>query len=123
MAVNKYNGDNEILKEISDHIVDTSEYAQFIEVALAEANPKNVGNEGRYKGVGAHLFSIASRLSFEKGYEGYVTFISKTDLVKHYIETLHAEILFDRNMQLNTEASEFLVKVYDKKARDMYEEK
>lgn len=94
----------------------------YIEVALVEANPKNVGNNGKYKGVGAHLFSIASRLSFERGYEGYVTFISKTDLIEHYIERLHAEVLFDNKMQLNTKASEFLVGIYDKKARDMYEE-
>lgn len=94
----------------------------YIEVALAEANPKNVGKTGRYKGVGAHLFSIASRLSFDLGYEGYVTFVSKSDLVEHYIEALHAEVLFDRNMQLNPDASKFLISVYDKKARDMYEE-
>lgn len=95
----------------------------YIEVALAEANPKNVGKAGKYKGVGAHLFSIASRLSFDLGYDGYVTFVSKSNLVKHYIEALHAEVLFDRNMQLNPDASKFLINVYDKKARDMYEEK
>lgn len=95
----------------------------YIEVALAEANPKNVGLEGRYKGVGAHLFSIASRLSLDLGYDGYVTFVSKTDLVQHYIDELHAEVLFGSNMQLGTEASERLVKIYDKKARDMYDGK
>ena len=58
----------------------------YIEVALAEANPKNVGKDGKYKGVGAHLFSIASRLSLDLGYDGYVTFISKTNLVHHYID-------------------------------------
>lgn len=92
----------------------------YIEVALAEANPRNVGVEGRYKGVGAHLFSIASRLSFDLGYDGYVTFTSKTDLIQHYIDELHAEVLFGSNMQLNTEASKRLVEIYDKKARDMY---
>lgn len=95
----------------------------YIEVALAESNPKNVGEDGIYKGVGAHLFSIASRLSFDLGYEGYVTFISKTDLVEHYIKTLKAEVLFDRTMQLTSKASKYLVEMYDKKARDMYDEK
>lgn len=100
---------------------DFGETKGYIEVALAEANPKNVGNDGRYKGVGAHLFSIAGRLSYELGYDGIVTFISKSDLVDHYINTLHAEVLFDRNMQLTTEASKFLMDIYDKKARDMHE--
>lgn len=89
---------------------------------MAEANPKNVGSEGRYKGVGAHLFSIASRLSLDLGYDGYVTFISKTDLIQHYIDELHAEVLFGSNMQLKPEASKRLVEIYDKKARDMYNE-
>lgn len=91
----------------------------YIEVPMVEANPKNVGSKGRYKGVGAHLFSIACRLSFELGYDGYVTFVSKTDLVQHYIDELHAEILFDSNMQLGTEASKRLIEIYDRKARNM----
>ena len=95
----------------------------YIEVALAEANPKDVGSEGRYKGVGARLFSMASRLSLDLGYDGYVTFISKTDLVQHYIKELHAEVLFGSNMQINPEASKRLVDIYDKKAREMYNEK
>ena len=95
----------------------------YIEVVLAEANPKNVGLRGRYKGVGAHLFSIASRLSFDLGYDGYVTFVSKTDLIQHYIDELHAEVLFGSNMQLNSEASRRLLEIYDKKVEEMYGEK
>lgn len=102
---------------------DQNQTKGYIEVALAEANPQNVGAEGRYKGVGAHLFSIASRLSLDLGYDGYVTFISKTDLIQHYIDELHAEILFGSNMQLSPEASKRLVNIYDKKAREMYDEK
>ena len=95
----------------------------YIEVVLAEANPKNVGSEGRYKGVGAHLFSIASRLSLNSGYDGYVTFVSKTDLIQHYIDKLHAEVLFGSTMQLDTEAFKRLVRIYDQKARNMNDEK
>lgn len=93
----------------------------YIEVVLAEANPKNVGQQGIYKGVGAHLFAIACKMSFNLGYNGYVGFTSKTDLIDHYIETLHAQVLFDRQMQLDTEAATYLVSVYDKKASDMDE--
>ena len=48
---------------------------------------------------------------------------SKTDLVQHYINELHAEVLFGSNMQLSPEASKRLVDIYDKKAREMYDEK
>lgn len=102
---------------------DQNQTKGYIEVVLAEANPQNVGKNGRYKGIGAHLFSIASRLSFDLGYDGYVTFVSKTDLVQHYINELQAEVLFGSNMQLGTEASRRLVGIYDKKAGDIYDEK
>lgn len=52
----------------------------------------------------------------------YKRSMSKTDLVQHYLETLHAELLYERIMQLDTRASEYLVSVYDKKARDKHEE-
>lgn len=93
----------------------------YIEVVLVESNPKNVGEEGRYKGVGAHLFAIASKLSMELGYEGYVYFVSKTDLVEHYEETLHATLIGDRKMLLSSEASQYLIDVYNEKARNVNE--
>lgn len=93
----------------------------YIEIALVESNPKNVGSNGRYKGVGAHLFSIASKLSMDLGYEGYVQFVSKTGLVEHYQKTLHADLLFDRVMVLSPEASQYLIDVYNEKARDKNE--
>lgn len=93
----------------------------YIEIVLAESNPKNVGSSGRYKGVGAHLFAIASKLSMDLGYEGYVQFVSKTGLVEHYQETLHADLLFDRVMMLAPKASQYLIDAYNEKARDKNE--
>jgi hypothetical protein len=95
----------------------------FVEVVLAESNPKNVGKTGKYHGVGAHLFAIACQRSFEAGFEGFVSFISKTDLVEHYVNALHAKVLFDRNMVLETEAATYLVTQYKEKARDKNGEK
>ena len=40
----------------------TAKVGGYIEIALVEANPRNVGEKGRYKGVGAHLFAIASQI-------------------------------------------------------------
>lgn len=91
----------------------------YIEVMLVESNPRNVGENAKYKGVGAHLFAIACKQSYEAGYDGIVVFYSKTELVKYYRETLHATVLFDRYMQLDTEASRILVQAYERKAAEM----
>lgn len=94
----------------------------YIEVALVEANPKNIGKNGKYKGVGAHLFAIACEKSFELGYDGYVVFRSKSGLVSYYEQTLQAVELYDRYMQLDTSAAKRLVDIYQQKARDGHDE-
>lgn len=62
----------------------------YTHVDIVEAAPFNVGREGKYKGIGAHLFAIACKLSWDAGNEGYVQFTAKTDLVEHYKKELHA---------------------------------
>jgi pimeloyl-CoA synthetase len=94
----------------------------YVEVVLAESNPLNVGETGLYHGVGAHLFALACKKSFNEGNEGYVYFVSKTSLVEHYVKNLHAKVLFDRNLAIETEAATYLVNKYDEKARDKYGE-
>lgn len=46
----------------------------YTHVDIVEAAPNNVGSSGKYKGVGAHLFAIACKLSWDAGNEGYVQF-------------------------------------------------
>jgi hypothetical protein len=41
-------------------------------------------------------------------------------LVEHYVKSLHAKVLFDRTLAIETEAATYLVNVYDEKARDKY---
>ena len=65
----------------------------YTHVDIVEAAPFNVGSEGMYRGVGAHLFAIACKLSWESGNEGYVQFTAKTDLVNHYKQTLNAKAI------------------------------
>jgi hypothetical protein len=62
-------------------------------VNLIESAPHNFGHNGQYKGVGGHLFAIASKLSFDYGYEGYVSFTAKTKLINHYQNTLNAILI------------------------------
>ena len=57
---------------------------------LIESAPFNIGRGKVYYGVPGNLVAHACKLSFQRGGEGYVSFISKTKLIKHYIETLGA---------------------------------
>ena len=84
----------------------------FTFVDLVESNPNNIGQSGKFEGVGAHLFAIACKLSFEVGNEGYVQFISKTNLIEHYKKILGAQLIGNQSMFLDTTAAYNLVKKY-----------
>ena len=74
---------------------------------IVEAAPFNVGSGGKYKGVGAHLFAIACKLSWDVGNEGYVQFTAKTDLVNHYIKTLNAKCIDYVNEHFNVKKNAY----------------
>ena len=57
---------------------------------LIESAPFNKGKTKVYSGVPGNLVAFACKLSFQRGYDGYVSFISKTQLIEHYQETLGA---------------------------------
>ena len=56
-----------------------------IHLILAESSPKNIGHNKKYEGVGGHLFAIATQISVDKGYGGFIYFEAKNfELVSHY---------------------------------------
>ena len=57
---------------------------------LIESNPFNKGNSKIYAGVPGNLVAFACKLSFQRGHEGNVSFVAKTQLIKHYEESLGA---------------------------------
>lgn len=71
------------LKHIADQL--------YTHIDIVESAPHNIGQNGKYKGVGAHLFAIACKESWDVGNEGYVQFTAKNGLVEHYKETLKAK--------------------------------
>ena len=81
-------------------------------VDLVESAPHNLGINKKYDGVGAHLFAIACKLSFDAGNDGYLMFASKTKLVNHYIDKLGATCYGDRKMIIDTSAALKLVEKY-----------
>lgn len=79
---------------------------------LVESAPFNKGQSKVYAGVPGNLVAFACKLSFQRGHEGNVSFISKTQLVQHYIETLGAFHFGGRVMIIDTIAALKLIKKY-----------
>ena len=67
------------------------------------------------------LRSCDPGLPFESGYEGFVNFVAKSKLVEHYKETLHAKVLYDNHMAIDSRGAAILVKRYFNK-EDIWEE-
>ena len=57
---------------------------------LIESAPFNLGKHKLYKGVPGNLFAFTCKISWEKGYDGFVSFTSKTKLIEHYEKTIGA---------------------------------
>lgn len=81
-------------------------------MALIESNKFNWGAKKVYVGVPGNLVAFACKLSFEKGYAGYVAFESKTRLIAHYQKSLGAHILFGNVMAIDTKAAIKLINQY-----------
>lgn len=81
---------------------------------LVESAPFNKGNNKLYAGVPGNLVAFACLLSFEKGFDGNVSFISKSQLVNHYIESLGAIHFGGRLMIIEGNAAKKLIDKYFK---------
>lgn len=79
---------------------------------LVESAPFNKGVNKVYAGVPGNLVAFACKLSFQRGHEGNVSFVSKTQLIDHYIETLGAFHFGGRIMIIETQAAIRLINKY-----------
>lgn len=79
---------------------------------LVESSPFNKGKEKIYAGVPGNLVAFACKLSFQRGHEGNVAFISKTQLIDHYVESLGAVHFGGRLMIIDTNAALRLINRY-----------
>lgn len=61
-----------------------------VHIDIVETAPHNYGSNGKYNGVGAHLFAHACKTAHDNDYS-YVYFDAKTDLIDYYKEKLGAE--------------------------------
>ncbi len=81
---------------------------------LVESAPFNKGKIKVYSGVPGNLVAFACKLSFQRGHEGNVSFLSKTQLVEHYEKTLGAFHFGGRVMIIETTSALKLINKYFK---------
>ncbi len=81
-------------------------------IHLVESANFNKGTNKIYLGVAGNLFAFACKHSFEKGYEGYVAFDSKSALIEHYKKKLGATHFKGQRMYIETVNALKLVKKY-----------
>ena len=93
-------------------LISLQDRGDHIFMSLIESSKFNRGSRKIYLGVPSNLVAFACKLSFEKGYSGYVSFESKSKLKEHYKETLGAHILFGNIMAIDTSAAAKLVGQY-----------
>ena len=89
--------------------------SDHIYIHLIESAPFNKSKSKVYSGVPGNLVAFACKLSFQRGFEGNVSFISKNQLIEHYIKTLGAFHFGGRIMIIDTNAAFKLINKYFQK--------
>lgn len=79
---------------------------------LVENAPFNKGTTKMYAGVAGNLIAFVCKLSFQRGHQGNVSFVSKTQLVSHYEKTLGAVHFGGRLMIIETKSALVLINKY-----------
>lgn len=79
---------------------------------LIESAPFNKGKTKVYVGVPGNLVAFACKLSFQRGHEGNIAFLSKSKLVQHYTESLGARPIGGRIMIIETISALKLINKY-----------
>jgi len=81
---------------------------------LIESSKFNKWKDKVYFGVPGNLVAFACKVSFDKGYQGFLAFDAKTALIKHYQETLRATHFRGLRMFIETTAALRLISQYFK---------
>jgi len=72
---------------------------------LLESAAFNIGKQKIYEGVAGNLVAYACKISFQKGFEGYVAFTAKSQLIEHYEKTLGTVHFKNQRMIIETKAA------------------
>lgn len=81
---------------------------------VVEVAPHNIGKDKRYDYAAGCLIAFACRESFKmKGpYKGFLSFVSKTALMRWYIDKYGAEVALGQRMYIDWDAGKRLIEKY-----------
>lgn len=96
-------------------LVSLTERDDHVYMHLIESAPFNRGQEKVYLGIPGNLVAFACKVSFHRGFDGYVSFVAKTQLIEHYKHTLGATNIGGQLMIINSKAALKLIDKYFKK--------
>jgi hypothetical protein len=99
-------------ENILQGLISLQDRGDHIFMNLIESNQFNKGTGKLYLGVPGNLIAFACKLSFEKGYDGFISFESKTKLILHYQKTLGATVLYKNIMVINNASAKILINKY-----------
>jgi hypothetical protein len=106
-----------VIKENEDIIqglISISDYKDHIYMHLIESAKFNKGKTKIYVGVPGNLVAFACKYSFDKGYDGYIAFDSKTKLIQHYQDSLGAKWFKGTRMYIDSIVAKRLIFQYFK---------
>lgn len=95
-------------------LISLSDFEDHIYIQLIESAPFNKGKRKVYVGIPGNLVAFACKESWDKGYEGFVAFQSKTKLIAHYESTLGAVHIGGHKMVIFPKEALRLIKQYFK---------
>ena len=100
--------------KIIQGLVSIEDKHDHIFMHLIESSKFNKGKGKIYLGVPGNLVAYVCKVSFEKGYDGFLAFDAKTALIKHYQESLGATHFKGQRLFMETRSAMNLVKQYFK---------
>ncbi len=95
-------------------LISITEREDHVYMHLIESASFNRGADKIYLGVPGNLVAFACKVSFHRGFEGYVSFVAKSQLIDHYIQLLEALNIGGQLMVINTKAALKLINKYFK---------
>ena len=101
-------------KNVIQGLVSIEKKEDYIFVSLVESANFNRGKDKLYEGVGGNLFAFACKISKDVGFEGFISFISKTSLMEHYSKTLGATRAIGQRMVIIDVDADKLINKYFK---------
>ncbi|MFN8357836.1 MAG: hypothetical protein U0Y10_25475 [Spirosomataceae bacterium] len=99
-------------QHIIQGLLSISDGQDHIFLNLIENAHFNKGQNKIYTGVAGNLFAFACKVAFEKQYDGFVVFDSKTALIEHYQQKLSAKRLGGLRLYIDTSAALQLLNQY-----------